>query len=60
MNQNKTGVFICTLRKEKEWTQVHLAEKLSVTDKAISRWETGKGMPEASLLVPLSIYKASQ
>ncbi|MBQ2827966.1 MAG: helix-turn-helix transcriptional regulator [Clostridia bacterium] len=54
MNENKTGVFISTLRKEKELTQAQLAEKLNVTDKAISRWETGKGMPDSSLLVPLS------
>ncbi|MDD6703948.1 MAG: helix-turn-helix transcriptional regulator [Clostridiaceae bacterium] len=54
MNENKTGVFISTLRKEKELTQAQLAEKLNVTDKAISRWETGKGMPDSSLLVPLA------
>lgn len=54
MNENKTGVFISTLRKEKELTQAQLAEKLNVTDKAVSRWETGKGMPDSSLLVPLA------
>ncbi len=54
MNENKTGIFISTLRKEKELTQAQLAEKLNVTDKAISRWETGKGMPDSSLLVPLA------
>ncbi len=54
MNENKTGVFISTLRKEKELTQAQLAGKLNVTDKAISRWETGKGMPDSSLLVPLA------
>lgn len=54
MNENKTGAFISTLRKEKELTQAQLAEKLNVTDKAISRWETGKGMPDSSLLVPLA------
>ena len=54
MNENKIGAFISTLRKEKELTQAQLAEKLNVTDKAISRWETGKGMPDSSLLVPLA------
>lgn len=54
MNENKTGAFISTLRKEKELTQAQLAEKLNVTDKAISRWKTGKGMPDSSLLVPLA------
>lgn len=54
MNENKTGAFISSLRKEKELTQAQLAEKLNVTDKAVSRWETGKGLPDSSLLVPLS------
>lgn len=54
MTDNKTGAFIASLRKEKGLTQVQLAEKLNVTDKAISRWETGKGLPEASLLIPLA------
>lgn len=54
MNENKTGNFISALRKEKELTQAQLAEKLNVTDKAVSRWETGKGMPDSSLLVPLA------
>lgn len=51
---NKTGAFIAELRKEKQLTQKELAQKLNVTDKAISRWETGKGFPEVSLLIPLS------
>ena len=54
MNENKTGAFISALRKEKEMTQAQLAEKLNVTDKAVSRWETGKGMPDSSLLIPLA------
>lgn len=52
--ENKTGAFIAQLRKEKHLTQKELAEKINVTDKAISRWETGKGFPEVSLLIPLS------
>ncbi len=54
MNNNKTGNFISALRKEKGLTQARLAEKLNVTDKAVSRWETGKGMPDSSLLIPLA------
>ena len=40
-------------KREKGFTQKELAEKLMVTDKAISRWETGKGLPDTSLLKPL-------
>ncbi|MDD4188691.1 MAG: helix-turn-helix transcriptional regulator [Eubacteriales bacterium] len=54
MNQIKTGIFISKLRKDKEWTQLELAQKLCVTDKAVSRWETGKGFPDVSMLEPLS------
>ena len=52
--ENKTGAFIAQLRKENKLTQKELAKKINVTDKAISRWETGKGFPEVSLLIPLS------
>ena len=41
MDSKKFGEFIAALRKEKGWTQAELAEKLSVTDKAVSRWERG-------------------
>ena len=54
MNAQKTGEFIKALRKEKSLTQKELAEKLNCTDKAISRWETGRGIPEISFLLPLS------
>lgn len=53
MDSKKFGEFIATIRKEKGWTQAELAEKISVTDKAVSRWERGKGMPELALIVPL-------
>lgn len=53
MDTNATGRFIADLRRQKGYTQKQLAEKLMVTDKAISRWETGKGLPDTSLLKPL-------
>ena len=49
-----TGRFISELRKEKGLTQAELAEKLNVTDKAVSKWETGRSAPDVSLLIPLS------
>lgn len=54
MDAKVTGCFIAQLRKELGLTQKELAEKLEVTDKAISRWETGKGLPDTSLLKPLA------
>lgn len=54
MDNKKIGIFIADLRKEKGLTQKQLAESLNVTDKAVSRWETGKGLPEASLFIPLA------
>lgn len=54
MNTQKTGEFIKALRKESNLTQAELARKLSCTDKAISRWETGKGLPDADMLLSLS------
>lgn len=53
MNQVKTGCFIAACRKEKGWTQSRLAEQLGITDKAVSKWETGKSMPDLSLFAPL-------
>ncbi len=54
MGCSKTGTFIAALRKQCGWTQSELAERIGVTDKAVSRWETGKGYPDISLLKPLS------
>lgn len=53
MDQKKTGQFIAKLRKEKNLTQRQLAEKLSISDKTVSKWECGKGLPEVSLMIPL-------
>ena len=53
MEQEKIGKFILQLRKEKNMTQKELAEKLGVTDRAISKWENGRGMPELSLMKTL-------
>lgn len=54
MDSIKTGKFIAMLRKDKELSQRMLGEKLNVTDKAVSRWETGKGYPDVSILSELS------
>lgn len=54
MDTKKIGSFIAEMRKQKGLTQNELAEKLSVTYKAVSRWETGRGLPDTSLLKPLS------
>ena len=53
MDQVKIGKFIAKCRKEKKLTQQELSEKLGVTDKAISKWENGRGMPDISLLQQL-------
>ena len=53
MNQEKTGKFIANLRKEKNMTQQELAEKINVTDRAISHWENGRRLPDISLLKEL-------
>lgn len=54
MDANKTGKFIADLRKEQNLTQTQLAEKLFVSDKAISRWETGRGFPDINSLENLA------
>ena len=53
MNQIKIGAFISERRKAKGWTQSQLTEKLEITDKAVSKWETGRSMPDLSLFMPL-------
>ncbi len=56
MTSKECGNFIAELRKEKKLTQKELAEKINVSDKAVSRWETGKGYPDVTSLVSLSEY----
>ena len=53
MDQIKIGRFIAELRKEKNMTQLSLADKLGITDRAISKWENGRGLPDVSLMKPL-------
>ena len=54
MNQYVTGAVIKDLREKNKMTQLQLAEKLGVTDKTISKWETGKGYPDITLLEPIA------
>ena len=54
MNQYVTGIIIKELRERNKMTQLQLADKLGVTDKTISKWETGKGYPDITLLEPIA------
>lgn len=53
MDQIRIGKFIAESRKSKNLTQRQLADALSISDKTISKWECGKGLPEVSLMLPL-------
>lgn len=53
MDQVKIGKFIAQMRKEQNLTQRGLADKLSISDKTVSKWERGRGLPEVSLMLPL-------
>lgn len=53
MDQVKIGKFIAECRKEKHLTQAQLAEKMGVTDRAVSKWETGRSMPDSSIMLEL-------
>ena len=53
MNLLKTGKFIQEQRKNKNLTQVQLAQKIGVSEKTISKWECGNGFPDTSLMLPL-------
>lgn len=53
MDQVKIGKFIAECRKKANLTQMQLAEKLNITDRAISKWETGKSLPDSSIMIEL-------
>lgn len=54
MDKQAFGAFVAQLRKEKGWTQRELADQLHITDKAVSKWETGSSIPDTALLIPLA------
>lgn len=56
MNTEKIGVFLASLRKEKGLTQEQLGEKLGVSNKTVSRWETGTYLPPVEMLQQISIF----
>lgn len=53
MDQNKIGKFIAEMRKQQNYTQREFAEILGISDKTVSKWECGNGMPELSLMLPV-------
>ena len=53
MDQIKIGKFIAECRKKEKLTQMQLAEKLSITDRAVSKWECGKSLPDSSIMLEL-------
>ena len=60
MNQYVTGAVIKDLREKNRMTQFQLAEKLGVSDKTVSKWETGKGYPDITLLEPIAeVFRVS-
>ena len=60
MDQYVTGAVIKALREKAKLTQAQLAEKLNVSDKAVSKWETGRGYPDVTLLEPLAaVFRVS-
>ena len=54
MDAKRTGKFICESRKKHGMSQKELADKLNITDKAVSKWERGISFPDISMLIPLS------
>ena len=54
MDNKKFGEFIAQLRKEKRLTQKELADRLFISDKAVSKWERGLSMPNVSMLIPMA------
>lgn len=53
MNQTEIGKFIAACRREKNLTQAQLAEKLGITDRAVSKWETGRCLPDSAIMLEL-------
>ena len=53
MDQIKIGKFIAECRKKNNLTQMQLEEQLNITDRAISKWENGKAMPDSSIMLDL-------
>ena len=56
MDQIKIGKFIAELRKQQNMTQSDLAEKLNVSNRAVSKWETGKSLPDPGIMQELCLY----
>lgn len=56
LNQEKIGRFISERRKSQGLTQMELAEKLHITDRAVSKWERGKSMPDVGIMLGLSRF----
>ncbi len=54
IDKKKFGAFIAEHRKEKGYTQKELSERLFISDKAVSKWETGVSIPDAALWIPLA------
>ena len=54
IDKKKFGAFVAALRKEKGITQKELSEQLCISDKAVSKWETGVSLPDTVLLIPLA------
>lgn len=55
MDQSKIGKFIASCRKAQGMTQADLAKKLGITDRAVSKWETGKSMPDSGIMLELCV-----
>ena len=56
MNQEKTGLFLKELRKERKLTQEQLAEHFNISSRSVSRWETGTNLPDLTILVELADF----
>ena len=56
MDQIRTGKFIANMRKQKNMTQMNLAEQLGVSDKTVSKWETGKSLPDITYITHFRLF----